>query len=237
MSVEIVSRPMTAREQQILAKFGKRPPGRPWAVRLGPRRFFVVPLLAGMFLAAVSLWRGLDWLPEVVRAGTGPLFEPLLAALAMLALFAIWRSWRWRRAAMRNRERLFGAYWADLDGGRVDEERYRFEDGLSVLEPESGGQIYLLKLDAARCLVVYDRESCGLRERGGDPLGSAMQPARNAVLRRAPRSGLLLSIEFAGTAFDKKPSEALGYAVPAWSRDGRIWEVPWGELQRRIAGA
>lgn len=236
MSVEIVSRPMTARERQVLAEFGKRPPGRPWAVRLGSRRFRVV-LIAGVLVVAVSLWRGPHWLPEVLRASAGPLFEPLLAALAMLGLFAIWRSWRWRSAAMRNRERLFGAYWADLDVGWVDEERYRFEDGLSVLEPESGGQIYLLKLDAARCLVVYDRESCGLRERGGDPLGSAMQPARSAVLRRAPRSGLVLSIEFAGPAFDKTPSEALGYAVPAWSRDRRIWEVPWSELQQRITGA
>jgi len=236
MSVEIVSRPMTARERQVLAEFGKRPSGRSWAVRLGSRRFRVV-LIAGVLVVAVSLWRGPHWLSEVLRASAGPLFEPLLAALAMLALFAIWRSWCWRSAAMRNRERLFGAYWADLDAGRVDEERYRFEDGLSVLEPESGGQIYLLKLDAARCLVVYDRESCGLREHGGDPLGSAMQPARSAVLRRAPRSGLVLSIEFAGSAFDKTPSEALGYAVPAWSRDCRTWEVSWSELQQRITGA
>jgi hypothetical protein len=235
MSVEIVSRPMTAREQQVLAKFGRRPPGRPWAVRPGSRRLLV--FVASVLLAAAILWRGPNWLLEVLRADTGPLFELLLAALALLALFAVWRSWRWHRAAVRNRERLFGAYWADLDAGTVDEERYRFEDGLSLLEPESGGQIYLLKLDAARCLVLYDRESCGLRERGGDPLGSAMQPARGAVLRRAPRSGLVLSVEFDGPAFDKTPSDGLGYAVPSWSRDSRIWEVPWDELQRRIAGA
>ncbi|MGO1001429.1 hypothetical protein [Lysobacter sp. CA196] len=236
MSVEIVSCPMTARELQVLAKFGKRAPGPGWASRLrSPRAIAVLVAAAGLVL--VGLWRGPAWWLHALGAGSGWRFQAWSLALAVLACMAVRQSWSKRKAALGNRERLFGAYWADLALGAVDEERYEFEDALCLLEPESSGRIHLLKIDAARCLVVFDRESSVWRERGGDLSGSAMRPARAAVLRRAPRSGLVLSIEFAGPAFDKTPTGAFGREVPPWSLSSRVWEVRWDELTRRIGDA
>ncbi|MGJ7904126.1 hypothetical protein [Lysobacter sp. 1R34A] len=56
MSLEIVSRPMTACERQVLAGFGPRVPGPGWASRLSPKTIAV--LAAAAFLALVGLWRG-----------------------------------------------------------------------------------------------------------------------------------------------------------------------------------
>lgn len=236
MSLEIVSRPMSAREQQVLAGFGRRAPGPGWASRLRSPRAIVV-LVAAAFLVLVGVWRGPAWWLQALGAGSGWRLHAWSLGLAVLACVAVRQSWRKRTAALVNRERLFGAYWADLASGTVDEERYEFEDARCLLEPESGDRIHLLKIDAERCLVVFDPGPGVWPDRAGDASAGAMRPARSAVLRRAPRSGLVFSIEFAGPAFEAAPTAALGHELPPWSLSGRVWQTPWDELARRIGGA
>lgn len=192
-----------------------------------------VASLALLFIAT-------SW-PLVIRAGVGDpnwaarwLPHAVMACPLLGAAYASYRTQRYRREVAANRKQVFGPYWADADGGVIQEERYECLDGRCVHEPEIGGYIYLLRVDPDRCLVIFDLHSFDLAESGRDPMTSAMRSARYAVLRRAPVSGLLMSIEFTGQVFDKTPSHALGREVPQWSDHGKIWSVAWDQIERRL---
>ncbi|QWF15595.1 hypothetical protein [Lysobacter capsici] len=189
--------------------------------------------LALLFIAA-------SW-PLVLRAGlsdpdwgAGWLPYAIVACPLLGAAYASYRTLMYRREVRANRPRMFGSYWADADAGTIQEERYEFLDGRCVHEPEIGGHVHLLRVDRDRCLVIFDLRSFDLAEAGRDPMASAMQPARCAVLRRAPVSGLLMSIEFSGPVFAKTPSRALGHEMPRWADHGKIWRVAWDVIERRL---
>ncbi|UJB17766.1 MULTISPECIES: hypothetical protein [Lysobacter] len=238
MPLKIESQPMTQTERKQLARAGGR---SNWFERL----FRIEPWWV-MLLFAIVMFLGFEavvWIMEPVFGAGRRSGEPLaLSAYALalglfLTLIAIWAMFRFNAIARKNRRLVFGRYWDDLDSGVVDEERYEFEDCLSELDCEGGGQIYLLKIDAMRCLVLFDRESFALGGLGGGSLVKAMRPCRAAVLRRAPKSGMMMSVEFSGTAFDATPVETRGYDGPKWSDDGKIWNRPWDGIERRLREA
>ncbi|MBN7136687.1 hypothetical protein A7A76_18210 [Lysobacter enzymogenes] len=191
-------------------------------------------LLLFAFAAAAAVWLRL-----IGRSGqAGP--ELVWIVVAALALGTVWASaragWRARDVRLR-RERVFGPSWRDAEAGEVEEEHYDFLEAASVREAETGTLIHLLRVDERRCLVVFDEESFRLVEQGGDPAATQWRPRTRAVLRRAPRSRRVLSLRFGGEALTSEPSQALGWATPGWEWDGKIWELEWPEIARRLAGA
>lgn len=237
MPVEVIASPMRDDEWRKLANLGgDRVHGFDRALLTKWLTTTSVATLALLFIAA-------SW-PWVIRQGLGDpgwaagwLAYAILACPLLGGAYGGYRVLADRREVRANRARVFGGYWADADAGVIQEEHYRFLDGRSVHEPEGRGQIYLLRCDDARCLVIFDLHSFDLADAGRDPLGSAMQPAHRAVLRRAPASGLLMGIEFSGAAFDKTPSHALGYQVPQWSDHGKIWSVSWERIVCGLDGS
>ncbi|ALN56802.1 hypothetical protein GLE_1445 [Lysobacter enzymogenes] len=228
MPVTSEARRMAPAERQRLSAIGGAPGGA-WR-----SAWWSWPMLiCALVLAAWFLLRGLEPLWGAGHRGPDPVAPELIASLGaalLLAAIAIWASLRATRSARRNRRRVFGAYWDDLDAGMVDEERYEFLALLSVRDGETGVTVHLLRVDEGRCLVVYDKPGDGRAACAGDA-----QLRRRALLRRAPRSGLVLSLRFEGEALASEPSDALGWATPGWEWDGRLWDLEWPQIEQRLA--
>lgn len=227
MPVTIESRRMTPTERQQLGAIG--------GARSGSRSgaWWAWPILICVLAAgALFLQR---WLEPLWGAGhrSADMLAPALVAGfgagLFLVLIAAWIALRFTRGARKNRRRIFGAYWDDLDAGTVDEERYEFLALLSARDGETGVPIHLLQIDAQRCLVVFG-------EPGDAPDGPAddARPRRRALLRRAPRSRHVLSLRFEGEALASEPGDALGWEAPGWEWNGRVLELEWERVARRL---
>jgi len=227
MPVTVQSRRMTEAERRQLRVIGglgagaRSSTGWAWPV-----------LLCAMAAGALFLQRWLQPLWGAGHRGADTLAPALLASLGgglFLVLIAVWATWRVGRTARRNRRRVFGAYWDDLDAGAVDEERYEFLAAACARDGETGVPIHLLRVDERRCLVVFGQAG----DDGGRDQDTA--PRQRAVLRRAPRSRHVLSLHFEGEALASEPSPALGWAAPGWECNGRMWELEWDEVAQRLA--
>lgn len=227
MPVTIEARRMTPAERHRLSAIGGAPGGA-WL-----SAWWSWPMLiCALVLAAWFLLRGLEPLWGAGHRGPDPVAPELIASLGsalLLAAVAIWASLRATRSARRNRRRVFGAYWDDLDAGMVDEERYEFLALLSVRDGETGATVHLLRVDEGRCLVVYAEPGDGRDASAGDA-----QPRRRALLRRAPRSGLVLSLRFEGEALASEPCDGLGWQTPGHEWNGRLWEADWERIAQRL---
>lgn len=160
----------------------------------------------------------------------------LLAACLLLGMvYASVNAWTFARQWRAIKRSTLGAFQIDARAGVVREERHALRDCRAVHEPEKGGRIYLLRTEDSRCLVVFDSQSFDLAHSGGDPAQSPLRPAREAILRWAPVSGLLLNLEFRGPMFPHGPAERVRGALPDWACHGRIWESDWGEVERLLS--
>lgn len=177
----------------------------------------IVRDVAGANGWGAGFWRAAPWLGAAAVA---------LGAIAVRRAFA--------RDARTNLLRALGPYRADAEAALVREERYRVLECRAVREPDEGGRIYLLRTHDGRCLVVFDHASFDLAESGADPAASPLRPAREAILRWAPQSELLLGLRFEGEPFAPCELEPLDHPVPDWSHDARLWEHDWAEVERRL---
>lgn len=188
---------------------------------------FLLTLLA---ISVLSMRRGsalADWVAVY--------WPYVLAACPLLGMaYASVNAWSFARQWRALRHRMLGAFQVDAQAGRVREERYALRECRAVHEPEQGGRIYLLRTDDARCLVVFDSHSFDLAQSGGDPAHSPLRPAREAVLRWAPVSGMLLNLEFRGQPFPHGPAERVNGSLPDWASHGYLWESGWDEVERLL---
>lgn len=183
--------------------------------------------LAAVTTLIVRDWSGMaDW-------GADYLPFAILACPLLAALYASLCTWFSAREARDNLRRAFEPYRIDAQAARVREERYTLLDCRAVREPEEGGRIYLLRTQDSRCLVVFDTQSFDWGD-GDDVAQSSLRPAREAVLRWAPASDMLLKIEFRGEPFPHGPAEPLDYPLPDWTDNCRLWKSDWDEVERRL---
>ncbi|ALN61781.1 hypothetical protein GLA29479_897 [Lysobacter antibioticus] len=236
MSVEVVSRPMTQAEFGELA----------WSSDAGPApvktafgNWLVATAALSLLMALLSM--GAGWLARTLF-GVGAWVDEyasfaVLAGAAAIALGCAVHAWRQARRLGRLRAASRAAYRADMQAGTVNEESYEFSECKPLAEPEHGGLVYLLKIDAGRCLAVYDYDSMRIAMDDGDPSSSPMTPSRCATLRRAPVSGYVFSLEFFGAAFGKAVQGELPAEVGNWPEHGEVWAVPWNDIERRLDGA
>lgn len=231
---------MTAEERERLLPLGAahtqvEPAGfSEWMMHLAAAAMFV-------FAALLLAWIATDIVRDLSGAAEwGAGFwraAPWLGAIA-LALGAVAARRSLVREIRANLQRVFGPYRADAEAALVREERHRLLHCRAVREPEEGGRIYLLHTHDGHCLVVFDHSSFERAESGADPDASTLRPAREAVLRWAPRSELLLSLRFEGEPFARCETEPFFHPLPDWSDDGRLWEHhPWAEVERRLGRA
>ncbi|MGO1068621.1 hypothetical protein [Lysobacter sp. CA199] len=232
MSMEIVSRPMTDEEKRTLAASVRFPIARfRWTIWIALGRAGLIA--AALILVLVNvLWFGRDWLPSCADGCSqwlGPLQLIVLTAVVCATseiLLGLWPRWL-------DRERIRAAR-ADLRAAVIDEEHYRFSGCECFVHADGERVMQLLRIDPSRCLEVYD-----YGEVGGDPADDRMLPLLwprvGAVQRRAPRSRTVLSIAFEGAELAFVPQ----YDVPSrgWPPDRAVWEVPWGEVRRRLMSA
>ncbi|MEH6417573.1 hypothetical protein [Pseudomonas sp. CGJS7] len=227
MSVEIVSRPMTDEEKRTLAASARFQ----WIVSIAAARAGLI--VAAMLLALiVVLWFGRHWLPSCANGCV--YWAHLLQLVALMAaifavsavLLALSRRWleRKRLRALR----------ADLRAGMVDEERYRFSGCECFVHAEGEHVMYLLRIDASRCLAVYDYGQIS-----GDPddehMLTLLRPRTEAVQRRAPCSRTVLSIALEGADLAFVPQ--LDVPSRGWPPDRAVWEVPWDQVRQRLMAA
>ncbi|MGN7919781.1 hypothetical protein [Lysobacter antibioticus] len=237
MSVEIVSRPMTDAELSELASLSRAGPTpvktafESWVVATASLSLAMALLIMGAGWVARRLFGAGAWGDDYAS------FAILVCAVAIALGCAVY-AWRHGRRLSRTRGVSRERYRADMRAGTVNEEHYEFSECKSLAEPEhGGGLVYLLKIDAGRCLAVYDYDSLRIAMDDGDPLSSPMTPCRRATLRRAPVSAHVFSFEFDGEPFDKSPQGELPAQVECWPEHGEVWEVSWHEIERRLDGA
>lgn len=236
MAARITTVAMTQDERSRLELIvpGARPPTRlhdwlPQWLMTGAVATCVLLALTAVTTLIVRDWSGM--------AGWGADYLPfaILACPLLAAAYASACTWIFARESRENLRRAFEPYRIDAQAALVREERYVLLDCRAVHEPEEGGRIYLLRTQDSRCLVVFDIESFDLAERGGDPARSLLRPAREAVVRWAPASDMLLKLEFHGEAFPHGPAEHLDYPLPYWTDNGKLWKSDWDEVERRLS--
>lgn len=188
-------------------------------------------LLVLLIISVLSIRSGSD------LGGWVAVYWPyLLAACPLLGtVYASVNAWTFARQWRAIKRGMLGAFQVDAQAGVVREERYALRDCRAVHEPEEGGRLYLLRTDDSRCLVVFDSQSFDLAHSGGDPAQSPLRPAREAIVRWAPVSGILLNLEFSGPPFPHGPAERVSGPLPDWACHGRTWELGWGDVERLLS--
>ncbi|MEH6417575.1 hypothetical protein [Pseudomonas sp. CGJS7] len=227
--MEVTAAAMTDQERAALETLLR--PGKSRLRRMGGE--WVVATSSTSLLAAL-LFALAGWLlRKLAGIDVGDYVSLAIVVCALLsALICAVYVFRHDRSRQRIRAQSDQRCRADLAAGQVSEERYALDAIKSLQNPEHGGSIYLLRIDAQRCLAVYDYESHDLAMRAADPLSGAMTPANRALLRRAPASGYVFAIEFSGAPFDKTPQGELAAPPERWPEHGQLCEVPWDRVER-----
>ncbi len=180
--------------------------------------------LALLALLAVALLLLRHWQSGAALGGC----EWALAAVWVLGLQALLMSLELAVAAVSAytaRRRMDALRALDLAQGQVLEQHGRF-DACRVYRSPHRGQalLYLLRIDAGQCLALYARG------------GATLAPRQQAVLRRAPHSGQVFSIQWSGPALAAAAPETARAQAP-WPQDHELWEVAWNELPDLFAAA
>ncbi len=208
----------------------------------GPAKRWTRGLGNAVVLWAVSLlllflgWKVLAWLTRLV---SGFNFGPnspfaiwfVIIAAPSCAILAVISSLRWVKRWSDPRPRLL----ADLDGGTMVEERYRFTAAKRFQEPEHGGLIYLFLTDDNKVFGRYDHESQDLGVQDKDPLSSSFEPRTELLLIRAPNTRYVIDEAVSGDSLDAGPAYELTIAPERWPEQEEYCDIPWSELETRLS--
>lgn len=234
MSPEIFDRAMSDSEREILEGFLRRSPTRAKRSRRAIENAFV--MWAASTLLFILCWKFLAWLTQILIHydfgwSSPAAFWFLLLGLPACLMFAIGSTANWIKRWRDPRPLL----QADMDGGRVREERFRFTEAKRFQEQEHGGLMYFLRTVDDKILVLFDHESQDLGLRGESPLTSKFQPRTQLLMVRAPNTTYVISQIFSGDIVDAgEPLELL--APPKkWPAQNSLLNMPWDQLEANFS--
>ncbi len=236
MSPNHLSRPFTPDERRQLEQLLTDSPSAAKRFNTGLENALVA--WAVSMLVIMVVWLCVVWLARRAMAWEIGWHSPyalwmVLILLASTAAWAIVSSVRWMKGWKDYRPELK----ADLDGGQVMEERYRFTAAKRFQEPEHGGLLYCFHTDDDRVFVLYDSESQDLGAADGNPLESSFQASSELCLVRALRTGFVLITQFSGTPLEVGVPSELNLPPKNWPQPETYCDIPWGELETRLSAA
>jgi hypothetical protein len=154
----------------------------------------------------------------------------VLIGVLVCAVVAVTSTARWVRSWPDDRRALV----ADLNGGVVVDEFYRFVGVKRFQEPEHGGLIYFLRADDERVLVLYDAESQSMGAGGEDPVASPFRPRTELTMARAPATKYVLDKRFTGSLMDLGEPIELAVSPKQWPEQDELCEIAWDQLEKRL---
>lgn len=228
------ARPMSALERQYLQDLLTSAPGKAKRWKQGAENALV--LFAVLMLIFVVAWWILNWLSKAaLNRDFGLSSEVAIWILALgilgCAVGAIVSTLRWIRDWKDTRPLLR----ADLESGRVVEDRYQFTAAKRFQEPEHGGLFYFLRTSDEKVLVLYDAESQDLGAGGEDPLKSTFKPCAELSIVRAPKTGFVISRQFSGSPLDAGEPRELTLGPEDWPDPDQYTSIPWNALDARFS--
>ncbi len=234
MPTNTTARPITAQESHRLAQMLRESPNAGKRFKLGLENALVG--WATSMLAIMVVWQCAAWLAKRTTAWEIGWYSPYALGIFVVSLIltAGWTSVssiRWIQGWKDWRPEL----QADMDGGHVVEERYRFVGAKRFEEPEHRGLMYCLHTEDDRVFVLFDGESQQLGVTQGNPLDSSFRPCSDLCLVRAPKSRFVLDTQFSGTPLEVGVSLELTAAPKDWPESEAYCDIPWGELESRLS--
>lgn len=233
MSHRTSRRPMTESEREFLAGVLSRAPTSVARWLRGGAN--ALALWAASLLLFALAWMLVAWaLRATVHVDLGwdsPAAGRIAATGAVAcALLASVSAARWLKGWSDPRPQLR----ADLEGGQVAEESYRFTQARRFQEPEHGGLIYFLRTADDEVLALYDHESADLGAGEGNPLDSQFRPCAELLMVRAPTTGLVIERRFSGDVLDAGHPLELAVPPSSWPESEAYCAIPWDQLEGRL---
>ena len=232
----VSARPMSSSEREFLQGLLKDAPGASKRWIRGTENAFV--LFAALLLLFVIAWWIARWLVLHTIGDDIGISSPAavwiaIAGVATCAAIAIHSTLRWIQGWKDARPSIS----ADLAAGEVVEEQYQITDTKRFQEPEHGGLIYFLRTSEDKVLVLYDHESAQLGARDEDPMSSQFTVRMGLHIVRAPHTRYILEQKFFGDVLD--PGEPIEITAPPsrWPEQDEYCDIPWHQLEPRLAGA
>lgn len=223
-------RTMTAPERAFLEQQLRQLPGPATRWFRGIQN--AVLLWAVSTMSLVLLWLAFAWgARKLMQVEIGKTSDVAAWAAAICAAFAITSSVHWVKSWPNRRSSVE----ADLAEGRVTEERRHFAQARRFQEPEHGGLIYFLRADDGAVMAFFDHESQDLGARGEDPLTSSFAPRSDLLTVRAVHSRYVIEKQFSGDVLEAGSPAALTLEPSRWPDDGEPCDIPWAELDARLA--
>ena len=228
------ARPMTAPERQFLQDLLRSAPGKARRRKEGAENALI--LFALLMLLFVVGWWVINWVSKAALNRDIGLNSPAAIWILSLGVLgcaagAVVSTARWIRGWKDNRPSLN----ADLEGGRVIEEHYRFTAAKRFQEPEHGGLLYFLRTSDDKVLVLYDADSQDFGAQGQDPLKSSFKPCAELSIVRAPKTGFVISRHFSGAPLAAGERRELALRPKDWPDSDQYSTIPWSELDARLS--
>lgn len=227
-------RPMSETERESVRENLKRAPNTYTRWKRGAENALV--LWAVTTLMFVFAWKFIAWLAhktfqvEIGWHTAGAIWIVVLGTLGC-ALYSIISSVRWVKKWPDARK----DYQADLEGGQVIEETYKFTAAKRFQEPEHGGLFYFLRTTDDKVFVLLDYESQNLGVQDENPLNSKFQPKTELLIIRAPKSDIVIDRRMSGDVLDAGEPHALSVGPKSWPEDEAYCKIPWEELEKRLS--
>lgn len=237
MTIRIGERPMSTAERAYLEDLlrGSATTLRRW--KEGAENAIV--LWSVSMMGVLLVWAFLAWLARAlfhwkIDWSDSPLAFWVFAVAALAcAVLAVVSSVRWIRGWRDSRPAL----GADLEGGRVVDERYQLVAAKRFQEPHHGGIFYFLRTSDDKVLVLFDHESQELAVNDKDPMSSTFQPRTDLLMVRAPDTTFVIRKEFSGAPLVPGELHDMDEALEKWPEDESLCNIPWDDLEGHFSAS
>ena len=193
-------------------------------------------LWAVSLLVVYLIWLLLSWLSSKVLGTAFGMSATstrwvMAVAVPVCCIYSCISSVRW----VRQWRDLRPLVRADLQAGRIAEERCQFDEARRFQEPEHGGFVYFFRTGDRRAFASYDYESQDLGAREEDPSQSKFRALNRLTIVRAPSSRYIISRIFSGEILDVGDTIELAADPKDWPEHDEICDIRWDELESRLA--